>query len=126
MCLKLKPSLRSLVITYTTALRCPFFYTTTFWETVQNGHGGDSRWAACHQVRKYIQIFRLYIFGPGGFACATRGDVAMRSLAIVITIVQSFFLSLSLFFFFFSLSSAFDPLRGISHVRNNFSPNILA
>ena len=23
-------------------------------------------------------------------------------------------------------SSAFDPLRGISHVRNNFSPNILA
>ena len=27
---------------------------------------------------------------------------------------------------FFSPSSAFDPLRGISHVRNNFSPNILA
>ena len=28
--------------------------------------------------------------------------------------------------FFFPPSSAFDPLRGISHVRNNFSPNILA
>ena len=34
--------------------------------------------------------------GPGGFACATRGGVAMRTLAIVFTIVQSFFLS---FFF---------------------------
>ena len=51
---------------------------------------------------------------PRRLACA------MRSLAIVITIVQSFFLSL-LFFFF-----AFDPLRGISRVRNNFPPNILA
>ena len=36
--------------------------------------------------------------------------------------------SISLFFFslFFSPSFAFDPLRGISRVRNNFSPNILA
>ena len=33
---------------------------------------------------------------------------------------------LSLLFFFLSPSSAFDPLRGIFHVRNNFSPNILA
>ena len=44
--------------------------------------------------------------GPGGFACATRGGIAMRSC--------------------FSPFFAFDPLRGISHVRNNFSPNILA
>ena len=52
---------------------------------------------------------------PRRLACA------MRSLAIVITIVQSLH-----FFFFLSLSFAFDPLRGISRVRNNFSPNILA
>ena len=45
----------------------------------------------------------------------------MRSLAIVITIVQSFSPLI-----FFSPSFAFDPLRGNSHVRNNFSPNILA
>ena len=45
---------------------------------------------------------------------------AMRSLAIVITIQSS------LFFFSLSPSFAFHPLRGISHVRNNFSPNILA
>ena len=56
---------------------------------------------------------------PRRLACA------MRSLAIVITIVQSFSLSLFLSFFF-SPFFAFDPLRGNSHVRNNFSPNILA
>ena len=33
---------------------------------------------------------------------------------------------LSLFFFFFSPSFAFDPLRGISRVRKFVSPNILA
>ena len=38
--------------------------------------------------------------------------LAMRSLAIVITIVQSFFHSL----FLFSPSFAFDPIRGNSHV----------
>ena len=48
---------------------------------------------------------------------------AMRSLAIVITIVQSFSLSSSSPF---SPSFAFDPLWGNSHVRNNFCPNILA
>ena len=36
---------------------------------------------------------------------------------------HTFALSLSLFF---SPSFAFDPFRGISHVRNNFPPNILA
>ena len=48
---------------------------------------------------------------------------AMRSLAIVITIVQSLFLSLSPLF---SPSFAFDPLRGNSCVRKFVSPNILA
>ena len=40
-------------------------------------------------------------------------------------IIQLLCLS-SFFFLFFSPFFAFDPLRGISHVRNNFSPNILA
>ena len=57
--------------------------------------------------------------GPGGLSAPCVLACAMRSLAIVITIVQSFSLSFYPFF-------AFDPLRGNSHVRNNFSPNILA
>ena len=61
--------------------------------------------------------------GPGGLRVPCLLACAMRSLAIVITIVQSFSLS---FFLLFSPFFAFDPLRGISHVRNNFSPNILA
>ena len=60
-------------------------------------------------------------FGPGGLRAPYVLAFAMRSLAIVITIVQSFF-SLSSFSPFF----AFDALRGNSCVRNNFSPNILA
>ena len=56
-------------------------------------------------------------FWPRQLACD------MRSLAIVITIVQSFFLSSSSFF---SPFFAFDPLRGNSYVRNNVCPNILA
>ena len=63
-------------------------------------------------------------FGPGGLRAPCVLACAMRSLAIVITIVQSFLFSL--FLSFFSPFFAFDPLRGISHVRNNFSPNILA
>ena len=59
--------------------------------------------------------------GPGGLRAPCVLACAMRSLAIVITIVQS--LSPLLLF---SPSFAFDPLRGNSHVRNNFSPNILA
>ena len=61
--------------------------------------------------------------GPGGLRAPCVLECAMRSLAIVITIVQSFSLSLSLFF---SPFFAFDPLRGISRVRKFVSPNILA
>ena len=56
-------------------------------------------------------------FGPGGLRAPYVLARAMRSLAIVITIVQSFFLSPSF---------AFDPLRGISRVRKFVFPNILA
>ena len=60
--------------------------------------------------------------GPGGLLAPCVLACAMRSLAIVITIVQSF-----LFFsFLFSPSSTFHPLRGISRVRKCVSPNILA
>ena len=52
---------------------------------------------------------------PWRIACA------MRSLAIVNTIVQSLFLS----FFSFSPSFAFDPLRGNSRVQKFVSPNNL-
>ena len=65
-------------------------------------------------------------FGPGGLRAPCVLACAMRSLAIVFTIVQSFFLSLSLSLFLFPPSSAFDPLRGISRVRKFVSPNILA
>ena len=51
-------------------------------------------------------------FGPGGLRAPCVLACAMRSLAIVITIVQS------LSPLFFSPSFAFDPLRGISHVRD--------
>ena len=64
--------------------------------------------------------------GPGSLRAPCVLACAMRSLAIVFTIVQSFFLSFSLSFFFFPPSSAFDPLRGISRVRKFVSPNILA
>ena len=56
----------------------------------------------------------IIIIGPGGLRAPCVLACAMRSLAIVITIVQSFFFSL--FLFFFSPSFAFDPLRGISRL----------
>ena len=60
----------------------------------------------CVYIKK---CFFLTIFGPGGLhAPCVRHACAMRSLAIVITIVQSFSLS--------PPSFAFDPLRGISRV----------
>ena len=62
-----------------------------------------------------------FIIGPGGLRAPCVLACAMRSLAIVFTNFRSLSLSFSL-----SPSFAFDPLRGISHVRNNFSPNILA
>ena len=61
--------------------------------------------------------------GPGGLRAPCVLACAMRSLAIVITIVQSLFLSLSPLF---SPSFAFDPLWENSRVRNNFCHNILA
>ena len=61
-----------------------------------------------------IVITIVQSFGPGGLRAPCMLACAMRSLAIVITIVQSF-----------SPSFAFEPLRGNSHVRNNFCPNIL-
>ena len=45
-------------------------------------------------------------FGPGGFACATRGGVCNAYLAIVITIAQS------LFFFLFPPVFCFLPTSG--------------
>ena len=63
------------------------------------------------------------VFGPGGLRAPCVLACAMRSLAIVNTIVQSFFL---LSFFFSSPFFAFDPLQGISYVRKFVSPNILA
>ena len=59
-----------------------------------------------------------------GLFWARRLACAMRSLAIVITIVQSF--SPSSFLYLFSPSFAFVPLRGSSRVGNNCCPNILA
>ena len=32
----------------------------SFWETVKIGHGGASRWAACHQMRKYTNLHIIY------------------------------------------------------------------
>ena len=87
-------------------------------------------------------------FGPGGLRWPWVLACAMRSLAIVITqyfgitgrymhqkmnFLRPAFVhgrmghpqSLEYLSFFFSPFFAFDPLRGISHVRNNFSPNIL-
>ena len=57
--------------------------------------------------------FILAYFGPGGLRAPCVLACAMRSLAIVITIVQSFSPLLHLFF---SPSFAFDPLRGIYRV----------
>ena len=65
---------------------------------------------------------KKFQIGPGGLRAPCVLACAMRSLAIVFTIVQSFSLS----FFLFPPSSAFDPLRGISRVRKFVSPNILA
>ena len=49
--------------------------------------------------------FETELIGPGGFACATRGGVAMRSWPLL----------LHTFGLFSSFPSfAFDPLRGIS------------
>ena len=58
---------------------------------------------------------------PGGLHATCVLACAMRSLAIVITIVQSFFLSLFLSFSFFSPFFAFDPLWGNSQVLTNFN-----
>ena len=55
---------------------------------------------------------RLWKFvGPGGFACANRGGVAMRNWPLLLPI-----------FSFFSPSSAFDPLRRISRVWKFVGP----
>ena len=51
-------------------------------------------------------------FGPGGFACATRGCVAMRSWPLFLPSFSPL------------LSFPFDPLRGNSRGWNFFSPNI--
>ena len=81
-------------------------------------------------------------FGPGGLRAPCVFACAIRSLAIVITIVQSLLAQaacvrhtclrapcvawplllplFSLSLFLFPPSSAFDPLRGNSHVRNHF------
>ena len=77
---------------------------------------------ACAMRSLAIIITYFRSFGPGGFACATRGGVAMRSWPLFLSLF-SLSLSLSLSF---SPFFAFDPLRRISHVRNNFSPNIWA
>ena len=55
------------------------------------------------------------IFGPGGFVCATRGDVAMPSWPLLL---PTFALSLSLF----SPSFAFDPLGETPVAENLFPP----
>ena len=75
------------------------------------------------QMITLINILHKDIIGPGGLRPPCVLACPMRSLAIVTTIVLSFSLSSSSSF---SPSFAFDPLRGNSHVRNNFSPNILA
>ena len=84
------------------------------------------------QVKKFVTFWcfncshlthKTTVFGPGGLRAPCVLACAMRSLAIVFTFVQSFFLS---FFLSSPPSSAFDPLRGISRVRKFVSPNILA
>ena len=82
--------------------------------------GGSWCCMGTHILTHLEGMCKKIIFGPGGLRAPCVLACAMRSLAIVITNFCSFFLS------FFSPSFAFDPLRGISHVRNNFSPNILA
>ena len=83
--------------------------------------GGWARAVGCPEFQKSSAIFPATKpgvgIGPGGLRSPCVLACAMRSLAIVITIVQSLFLSLSVF--------GFDPLRGNSRVRNNFCPNIL-
>ena len=69
---------------------------------------------------KLAIVFTYFSFGPGGLRAPCVLACAMRSLAIVITIVQSFL------FLSFSPSPAFDPLLGISRVRKFVSPNIFA
>ena len=76
-------------------------------------------WLSMILLKQFTQCF----FGPGGLRAPCVLACAMRSLAIVITIVQSFSLSSSSSF---SPSFAFDPLRGISRVWKFVSPNILA
>ena len=70
---------------------------------------------ACAMRSLAIVITIIRSFGPGGLRAPCVLACAMRSLAIVITIVQSFFLSFSLF----PPSSAFDPLGGISRVSHH-------
>ena len=61
--------------------------------------------------RVKVMKVELNTIGPGGFAYATQGGVAMRSWPLLL---PSFGLSLSPLSFLFSPSFAFDPLRGIS------------
>ena len=61
----------------------------------------------------HFQSNMMLIFGPGGFACATLGGVAMRSWPLLLPSFTLLFLSFTSF--------AFDPLRG-----KFVSPNILA
>ena len=79
------------------------------------GLGGKHRYDVC-----YVDIPSLNI-GPGGFACATRGGIALRSWPLLL---PSF--ALLSFFALFSPSFAFDPLRRISRVGKFVSANILA
>ena len=53
------------------------------------------------------EIYHMKSFGPGGLRAPCVLACAMRSLAIVITIVQSFFLSLSPLFLRFLLLTQF-------------------
>ena len=82
------------------------------------GEGGEGGVGVAFIVCLFVKYLS---FGPGGLRAPCVLACAMRSFAIVITIVQSFSPLI-----FFSPSFAFDPLRGISRVRKFVSPNILA
>ena len=79
---------------------------------------------ACAMRSLAIVFTIVQSFGPGGLRAPCVLACAMRSLAIVFPIVQS--LLFFFFFFFFPPFFVFYPLWGSSHVRNNLSPNILA
>ena len=81
--------------------------------------------ASCKTLQNILKI--ILGIGPGGLRAPCVRHACLRAPCVAWPLLSpSLSLSSSSSFFFFPPSFAFDPLRGNSHVRNNFSPNILA